>query len=231
MILSIPFVACVLLVSHGYLIANIDENQIAALQKEVADLASLQATFNEQKNGIQEELARAMGQLEETGKQQAQLDMDIKQCNQLIIQLSGINQQLYDDNQQLLVFIQELRQQNIADQKTIGILQEQLDDLLKNEFQLKEKKESLEAIITDLQEQLEQAHAKEKELYRKKLETKTQSAIEIHRLNRTLLTLQEEVDDTSWSNALQKHYFKMIMCCAAGALTTYAFDHGLLRTA
>jgi len=232
MILSIPLAIYAICICSTQLYANDNEDPMLVLRKEMADFIALQEKFDEQKNDIQEELSKALKQLAETGKQQAQLDTDIKECNQLITQLSSINQQLSDDNQQLITIVHDLREQSTADQKMVTLLQEQLDELIKKDQLLQEQKVMLERTITDLQEQLNQSQTKEKKLYHKKIEAKTQAAIELHRLKRTIVTLQEKVDDTSWSNAMQDHFFKLVMCYAAGALTAYVIDHhGLPRTA
>ena len=177
--------------------------KMLSLQTEITELSQLQAELKDQKETIQAELQKAATQLEETRQRQIQLDNDIKRYGYTIKELSSDNAQLSQDN-------------------------EKLADVAKA---LKADKEALEEKIAQLESTLEEVQTKAKIMSRKKIEAKTKSAIEIHRLQRTINHLQEKVDDCSWSDAIDKHVFKMIVCCAAGAVTMWSVDHYVLRTA
>lgn len=105
---------------------------------------------------------------------------------------------------------------------------------LKNEKEQSARRvQELEEKITDLNMRLRDAesathqHFKEAE---KALQAATEDAVQklsstalhIQELQRTIIKLHEKVNDCSWSDAFDKHIFKLAGMFAAGSLTTYA---------
>jgi len=204
MILQLFFLILTLFTSNSNLRADAassnDEHvqpstqNLDTIQEEIVQLTNQQKLLKEQKNILQEELKKATDKLDQTQKQQSTLTSDIHTLTASATRLTHENQQLAEHNAHKNKIIQELE----------------------------EEKAQLQNTVSTLQDHLEAMQSQEKNIVRSKLEAETKATLEIHRLQRTIMKLQEKIDNSSLSDAVNKHLGKLAVAFVLGGATTYA---------
>ncbi len=175
------------------------EQTIETLQAEITKLSDQQRELDEQKNTIQQELRKTTTQLEKTRNEQRKLNNDIIELNISIKNLTQENGQLFEQSAHL-----------IEKNKQLG----------EKIARIETERRRLEDDLACIQEELSTARSREKELTHSKLTSETKAAQELHRVRRSVIELQKEIDDASC-----KHTTKMVTCFAAGGITMAIVMH------